>query len=255
MIPLFKSHYSIGKSILTLDAPEKVKKGGADSIIDIALDAGLKQIVLIEDTMHGFLEAKKRCSENDLQLIFGFRTNMCQEYEVESDRVPSHKIIIFAKNDSGVKKLYKIYSYIHCDQQNKITEKDLKRFWVKKDLTMAIPFYDSFVYENNFKYQANFMHNLTYYDPLFFIEENGLPVDALLKEAVEGFALVNNFKTQKTKSVYYRNREDLPAFQTYKMITSRSFNRKASIHSPNLNGCGSEEFCMESWLEETKSSS
>jgi len=33
------------------------------------------------------------------------------------------------------------------------------------------------------------------------------------------------------------------------MITSRSFSRKASIQSPNLNGCGSEEFCMESWLD------
>ena len=80
MIPLFKSHYSIGKSILTLDAPEKVKEKGSDSIIDIALDAGLKQVILIEDTMHGFLEAKKRCDENNLQLIFGFRTNMCQQY-------------------------------------------------------------------------------------------------------------------------------------------------------------------------------
>jgi len=249
MIPLFKSHYSIGKSILTLDAPEKVKEKGSDSIIDIALDAGLKQVILIEDTMHGFLEAKKRCDENNLQLIFGFRTNMCQEYEVESDRVPSHKVIIFAKNDAGVKSIYKIYSYIHCDQQNKITEKDLKGFWSKNDLTMAIPFYDSFIHHNNFKYQANFMHNLTSYDPLFFIEENGLPVDLLLKEAVEEFASANSFKTQKAKSIYYKSRKDFSAFQTYKMITSRSFNRRASIQSPNLNACGSEEFCMESWLE------
>ena len=44
-IPVFKSHYSIGKSILTLEAPAKVKEGGADSIIDIALDAGLKEVV------------------------------------------------------------------------------------------------------------------------------------------------------------------------------------------------------------------
>jgi len=249
MIPLFKSHYSIGKSILTLGAPEKVKKGGADSIIDIALDSGLKQVVLVEDTMHGFLEAKKRCDEKGLQLIFGFRTNLCQEYEVEPERVPSHKIIIFAKNDAGIKKLYKIYSYIHCDQPNKITEKDLKKFWSKKALMMAVPFYDSFIYQNNFKYQANFMHNLSYYNPLFFVEENGLPFDTLLKEAVEDFASTNNFKIQKTKSIYYRSRKDLAAFQTYKMITSRCFSKKASIQAPNLDGCGSDEFCMESWLD------
>ena len=105
MLPLFKTHYSIGKSILTLASPSKVKEGGADSIIDIALDAGLKQLILVEDSMHGFLEAKRRCEENDIQLIFGIRVNMCQDYEVEKDRVPFHKIIIFAKNDDGVKNL------------------------------------------------------------------------------------------------------------------------------------------------------
>ena len=248
-IPVFKSHYSIGKSILTLRPPAKVKKGGADSVIDIALDAGLKEVILVEDTMHGFLEAKKRCDENDLQLIFGIRVNMCQEYEVEKDRVPWHKIIILAKNDEGVKRLYKIYSYIHCEQDKKITEKNLKEMWSKKDLMLGIPFYDSFIYQNNFRYEANFMHNLSYYNPVFFVEDNGLPIDELLKEAVEEFTSANNFKTQKTKSIYYRKRKDLTAFQTYKMITSRSFGRKASIQAPNLNGCGSDEFCMESWLE------
>jgi DNA polymerase III alpha subunit len=248
-IPLFKSHYSIGKSILTLRPPSKAEKGGADSIIDIALDAGLKEVVLIEDTMHGFLEAKKRCDENNLQLIFGIRVNMCQEYEVEKDRVAFHKIIVIAKSDAGIKKLYKIYSYIHCDQNNRITEKDLKTMWNKKDLMLAIPFYDSFIYQNNFKYEANFMHNLAYYNPIFFIENNHLPVDALLKQAVEEFTAANKFKTEEVKSIYYRNRKDLTAFQTYKMITSRSFGRKASIQAPNLDGCGSEEFCMESWLD------
>lgn len=199
--------------------------------------------------MHGFLEAKKTCDENNLQLIFGIRVNMCQEYEVEKERVPFHKIIVIAKNDEGIKKLYKIYSYIHCDQDNKVTEKDLKKMWNKKDLMLAIPFYDSFIYQNNFKYEANFMHDLTAYDPVFFIEDNHLPVDLLLKQAVEEFASANNFNTQKVKSIYYRNRKDLTAFQTYKMITNRSFGRRASIHAPNLDGCGSEEFSMESWLD------
>ena len=93
------------------------------------------------------------------------------------------------------------------------------------------------------------MHNLSYYNPVFFVEDNGLPVDGLLKEAVEEFTSANNFKIQKTKSIYYRKRKDLTAFQTHKMITSRSFGRKASIQAPNLDGCGSDEFCMESWLE------
>jgi len=113
-IPLFKTHYSIGKSILTLQSPGTVDKYGADSVIDIALDSGLKQVVLVEDSMHGFLEAKRRCEENGLHLIFGIRINLCQQYEVEKNKVPSHKIVIFAKNDDGVKRLYKIYSKVFC---------------------------------------------------------------------------------------------------------------------------------------------
>ena len=249
VLPLFKTHYSIGKSILTLGSPANLREDGADSVIDIALDAGLKQLILVEDSMHGFLEAKRRCEENNIQLIFGIRVNMCQDYEVEKDRVPSHKIIIFAKNDAGVKNLYKIYSTIYCEHNGKIDEADLKKLWVKKNLSLAIPFYDSFIYQNHFKYDANFMHNLNYFDPTFFIENNSLPYDELLKGAVEEFASSNKFKTEEVKSIYYRYRKDLPAFQTYKMITSRSFGRKASIHAPNLNGCGSEEFCMESWLD------
>ena len=70
-----------------------------------------------------------------------------------------------------------------------------------------------------------------------------------MKSVIEDFAKTNNFKTQKAKSIYYRNRKDFRAFQTYKMITNRSFSKKASISAPNLEGCGSDEFCMESWLE------
>ena len=49
MLPLFKSHYSIGKSILTLDDPKKVTENGADSIFKIVKDNSLKKIVLVDD--------------------------------------------------------------------------------------------------------------------------------------------------------------------------------------------------------------
>jgi len=34
------------------------------------------------------------------------------------------------------------------------------------------------------------------------------------------------------------------------MITSRSFSKKANIQAPNIDGCASDEFCMESWLDD-----
>jgi len=200
--------------------------------------------------MHGFLEAKRGFEQNNLQLIFGIRINMCQNYDEDKERITTHKIVVLAKNDEGVKRLYKIYSFVHCDQNKRITEKDLKSFWSNDDLMLVIPFYDSFLYQNNFKYDANFMHTFTSYNPIFFIENNLLPQDFLMKSVIEDFAKTNNFKTQKAKSIYYRNRKDFRAFQTYKMITSRSFSKKANIQAPNIDGCASDEFCMESWLDD-----
>ncbi len=69
MLALFKSHYSIGKSILTLNDASKVKDGGSDSIFQIALDNNLSEIILVEDSLIGFSEAYKRCTENNIKLL------------------------------------------------------------------------------------------------------------------------------------------------------------------------------------------
>jgi len=257
VLPIFKTHYSIGKSILTLKPKSKVDKGGADSVIDIALDAGLKEVILIEDTMHGFLEAKRNCEEADLKLIFGIRVNIHQKSkEEDKDKeknkkpvIETYKVVIMAKNDDGIKQLYKIYSTIHCDHDGKITQENLMKIWDKENLMMVIPFYDSFLYCNTFNYGTNFMLNTDFFKPLFFIESNGLPFDTLFKKEIETYVKTYGCPTQKVKSIYYRNKSDFPAFQTYKMITNRAFGKDLSIQSPNLENCGSDEFCMESWLE------
>lgn len=256
VLPIFKSHYSIGKSILTLKPKSKVDPNGSDSIVDIASDAGLQKVILIEDTMHGFLEAKRNCEEADLQLIFGIRINVRKDEDEEKEEkkkkapIPSHKVVILAKNDEGVKSLYKIYSKIHCDcDEAKIKESDLKKIWDKDNLVMVIPFYDSYVYHNNFHYNVNFMFDSDAFSPTFFIESNGLPFDEILTKEVMDHASKYNHPVQKVKSIYYRNRSDFRAFQTYKIISNRAFGKELSIQSPNLENCGSEEFCMESWLE------
>ena len=53
MIPLFKTHFSIGKSILTLEENSK------RSAISLAIESSSKEFVLVEDSLIGFLEARK----------------------------------------------------------------------------------------------------------------------------------------------------------------------------------------------------
>ena len=50
LLPLFKSHYSLGRSILTLQE-ESNNQVGPDSIIQICKDNDLKEFFLIEDSM------------------------------------------------------------------------------------------------------------------------------------------------------------------------------------------------------------
>ena len=247
MLPLFKSHYSIGKSILTLNPPGASKEEGSDSIFDILIENNLKELVLVEDAPTGFLQARKICFEEDVHLIFGLRLKL-KCFEEDDSPTSNHKVIVFAKNDEGCKKLNLIYSEIHCKDNGLGNYKLLKKFWSEKDLMLVVPFYDSFLFENSFSF-ASCLPDFSFCSPLFFIEENGLPVDFLLKNLVKEYCDTYKYKTQAVKSIFYKNRIDADALQTYKCICNRGFSRNTSLSKPNLDGFGSRNFCIESWKE------
>jgi DNA polymerase III alpha subunit len=247
MVPLFKTHYSIGKSILTVKDPSSLKEGGPSSVIQIAIENNLDKLILVEDNFHGFLESKKRCDEHGIQFVFGLRLSVCNSHQ--DDKKKNHKVIVFAKNDHGCKKLYKIHSSAFCDYEQRLTFKDLKEHWTN-NLLMAIPFYDSFLYYNNFSF-SEFVPAFSFYQPLFFLENNRLPFDHLLRTVVEEYAQAHNYKTEEAKTIYYKDRKDFAAYQTFKIICNRSYNgRKSNLTRPNLDHCGSQEFCVESLLEQ-----
>ena len=244
MIPLFKSNYSVGKSILTLDEAKKEPDDSADSIMDIALENNLKQIILIEDSMVGFLEAHKICKNYNIQLIYGLRINCCNLLEDEDKEKSKHKIIIFSKNDAGCKLLNKIYSNAFCNHNGFVDGKYLSTIWDESALQLAIPFYDSYIYNNNFTF-SSCVPDFAFTKANYFIENNNLPTDPLLID------LVNKIceKPLLTKSIYYKDKKDVYAFQTYKILCNRSFGKESSLSNPNLNNFGSDEFCWESYLE------
>jgi DNA polymerase III alpha subunit len=247
MIPLFKSNYSIGKSILTLDAPEEnpdVEK--SDSIFQIAKDEKLDKIVLVEDTMIGFLEAHKLSKSLGIQLIFGLRINCCNDALSDDREKSQHKIIIFAKNDLGCKLLNKIYSKAYCENNGYVDCSTLSNIWNESALKLAIPFYDSYIYQNSFSFN-NCIPNFSFCNPTFFIERNNLPFEELLIDKIKSITE----KIEFTKTIYYKNKKDVFAYQTYRCITNRSFGKEQSLSSPNLNHFGSDEFCWESFKEMT----
>ena len=248
IIPIFKSHYSLGRSILTLKGVKNPSEThSSDSIFDICEDAGLKELFIVDDNMSGFLEAYQQTEELKIKLIFGLRLTFCPDAsnKTEDGRRNSYKKIIFLRNAEGYKQLIKIYTFAAQEgfyYEPRIDMETLKSFWTK-DLLLAVPFYDSFLYNNKYT-DSQCVPDLSFADPVFFIEDNDVLIDKDLKERVLEFCS-NQYPIQRVKSIYYRNRDDFPAYLTFKCI-----NKRTSVEKPNFDGMCSDQFCYESYLDQ-----
>ena len=197
MIPLFKTNYSIGKSILTVKQDKN--KDGPDSVFGIAKEHGMERVVFVEDSLIGFLETLKTSRKEDIDFVFGLRLN-CSSIEGSECQ---HKVVIFAKTDDGCKLLNKFYSEAYCNNDGVLPFSKLKSFWEEKDLKLAIPFYDSFLYNNILTFNSCVL-DFDFTSPTFFIEDNKLPFDHLVYRQVKSFCDDNSFEPQTVKSIYYK---------------------------------------------------
>jgi len=234
--PIFKSTYSTGKSILTLD-----------EIADLCLENDITNLTLVEDNLTSFMKAFHLCQKRNIDLTYGVRLTMCSSIDSpDSD----HECVIFALNDKGCNLLNKIYSLAFVDGGGKLTYEGLKTLWDDDSLSFVVPFYDSFIHQNNF-FLKNCIPEMTGLNPRFWIEKNNLPFDHLLYKKVVEFAK-GKYPISEVKTICYKNKEDVEALQTYKILCNRSFGRQATLSNPNLSHFSSDEFCFESYLEKIK---
>ena len=153
VIPIFKSHYSLGRSILTLTPPGDAIPNAPVSIFDILLENKIDELFLVEDSFGGFLEAYQNSKDNKIKLNYGLRFNfLCDIEDKNEESLKSRcKYIIFAKNTKGYKRLIKICSLAAREgfyYAPNLDFKVLQKFWDDNDLLMCVPFYDSFLHRN-----------------------------------------------------------------------------------------------------------
>ena len=67
---------------------------------------------------------------------------------------------------------------------------------------------------------------------------------------MEEFSKTNNLPIIKSKSIYYKDKSDVKAFMTYKIICNRSFGKDRSLEKPELAHFCSDRFSFQSWKEE-----
>lgn len=243
MIPLFKSHYSLGRSILTLEDKDE-KDDYPDSIIQICKENKMKELYLVEDNMSSFLEAYSNCRKNNIKLNYGLRISITDSMNDKSEesKNKSSKIILFFKNKKGYQQLTKLYSIAAKEgfyYEPRLDYQTLSKNWTE-DLILCIPFYDSFIFNNTLK-NSLCIPQFDFTKPVFFIEDNDLPFDSLVRQKALSFAEKNDLKIYKAQSIFYKERKD---FKTY--LTFRCINNRSVLNKPNLDHMSSNEFCFES---------
>lgn len=242
-IPIFRSHHSIGKSILTLEKKGDSVETGPSSIVDIAVENGLKKIFLIETSYSGIIEAYQNLSKEGIKLFFGLMLP-CLEDNSQKDAESlnaQHKISIVSKNNKGEDTLRRIYTDAATNgfyYTPRISLKFLREIW-NDNLELWIPFYDSFVHENTIN-GRNIVPEFGKIKIHYLWEDNYLPIDTLIQES-----LANKERLIKSKTILYKNKEDFKAYLAFRCIQNRS-----TVSKPQLDGMSSNEFCMESWKEQ-----
>jgi DNA polymerase-3 subunit alpha len=243
-IPLFKSHFSIGRSILTLE-DEEINENDPDSIIDIARKNDIKNLYLVEDNMSSFLQAYTNTKKYNINLRYGLRLSINDNIEdkTEESRSKTSKVVIFFKTNKGYKNLINIFSLAAKDgfyYEPRIDYKNLKKFWSEEDLILCIPFYDSFIFNNTLK---NFIcvPDFNFTKPVVFLEKNHLPFDGIITNKIQKYADVNKLEVFNTKSIYYKAKKDFKSYLTFRCINNRT-----TLNKPELIHMSSSEFCFES---------
>ena len=246
VIPIFTSDYSIGRSILKIKSDNT--DGGPDDILTIAKENNLKEIYIVEDNMIGFLETYKTFHETDIILHYGVRFDICNDL-TEEESNSMHKVVVFARNTDGCKKLFNLFSDVFCNHEGIMDYKLLKSHWDDDALLLVHPFYDSYLYHNSFYFKSCLPEEISKQE-LYFIENNDLPEDFILSPKVIGVVAERETSAVCVKSIFYKDRCDFPAYQTYRLVCGRKAGQKAAtLSAPNINGLASDSFCFESYLE------
>ena len=239
MLALFKTHYSIGKSIIQLD--DESDKGGSDSLWDIAKDLDMKDVFLVEDSMSGFLKAYEGAKKRSLNLRFGLRVD-CKNSEASEKS--NHKLVIFALNSDGCHDLIRLSSEVNVKLAGSANYEYLKQNWTK-NLQMVVPYYDSFLFQNLFTFNQC-LPDFSFTQPIFMKESNRLPFEQAYNIELDVFR--KDFEFMDGKSIYYKNRSDFKAWQTFKCMSRKGYGAP-TLEKPELSHCCSAEFSVESWKE------
>lgn len=253
MVQYFSSHYSIGRSLFTLEPPAEIKPDEPVSLFSVAKQEKLDKIVLVDSSMTGFIKAHQESKKQNIQLVFGIKFIICHDINDKSEASLSteSKVIVMMKNSAAYKEMCHLYSKSWVDGKYYINRLDWKSLneAKSKNLDFIIPQYDSFIHINLLG-KGQSVPDIAKLEPKFLTEYHELPFDNLLKERIKSYCSSNGYENYEAFRTLYYNNEDFLALQTLRLATGRGgSSEKPSIEKPNVEHYASNKFSWQYYKE------
>ena len=248
VLPIISTHFSLGRSIIVSDPPRGNLTQYPVSCFDLVIQNNLDTLVVVDNSISGFIVLNKNAIDAKIKLIYGLKLTLCQNMDDKSPESlkTEAKFIIFIKNDKGYKDLIKISSKACTDgfyYRPRLDFDKLKELWDEESLSLAVPFYDSFLHLNTLESHLH-VPNLSFAKPVFLTEDNDLPFDFLIKRRIDEYTKANGYEQVRSQSIFYPDAEDFIAYMTFRCI-----NERTTLDKPNLSHLSSDTFSFNRFLK------
>ena len=103
-LPIFRSHYSKGSSILTAELPDKAKKNAPQSIFSLAKEYKIDPIFVCDKTIIGFPKLHAVSQKLGVELRFGIKMTVTSDISLKNEESlkNDHDIIIWIMNSINI---------------------------------------------------------------------------------------------------------------------------------------------------------
>ena len=253
ILAVFRTHYSIGSSLLTLDEPSKAKPGNPVSIFDLSQSVGMKDVMIVDERIDGFLQAYKVSNRLGVKLCYGLKICVCADMgdkTVESKKTESKAIILF-RNSQSYGEATRIWNrawgheghFVHrTESYGRADWKLLKTYWTE-NLGLALPYFNSFLARNLLTF-SQITPDLPAQPWVFKEIDSGLPFAPLIDSAIDRYTGGVTDMIVSSKTILYARPEDFKAYNVF-----RAIHNKSTFDKPEQAHLSSNRFSFQSWRE------
>lgn len=254
LIPIFKSHYSLLRSIFTLDLPEdNMDEKKSITLLALCKKNKIQDLFLAETTYAGFRQAYNHCKKTNINLRFGIEFIVCQNIRDKSEesRKTESKITVWALNSEGHYELQNLYSKSHLEGFYYTNRMDwsMLRELNPNNLLITINFYDGFLFQNAMYLNKSIMPNFGEFKPLLFLCDHSLPFDDIIRKRTLEYSKSSSFPTKEVHYCYYNTRRDFYSYMAYRTMEPLHGQFRRTMAKPEFNFLSSEEFSFESYID------